>query len=141
MELRNFLLRFGCASEEFIVVVTSLADWMANPPPPWDAYRDLMTCCLVELDKRPRVCPVGRGETIRWALAKLVMRAAGDQAKTAFGNLHLCAGLKAGIKGATHTVEKQLLARVRERREESDTEEVAGDEEEERGGIAAGLNI
>ena len=30
MELRNWLLRRGCASEEFRVVVTSLADWMAN---------------------------------------------------------------------------------------------------------------
>ena len=34
MELRNWLLRFGCASEEFRVVVASLADWMANSPPP-----------------------------------------------------------------------------------------------------------
>ena len=28
MELRNWLLRFGCASEEVRVVVASLADWM-----------------------------------------------------------------------------------------------------------------
>ena len=34
MELRNWLLRFGCASEEFRVVVSRLAYWMANPPPP-----------------------------------------------------------------------------------------------------------
>ena len=30
MELRNWLLRFGCESEEFRVVVASQADWMAN---------------------------------------------------------------------------------------------------------------
>ena len=30
MELRNSLLCFGCSSEELIVVVASLADWMAN---------------------------------------------------------------------------------------------------------------
>ena len=30
MELRNWLFRFGCASEELRVVVASLADWMAN---------------------------------------------------------------------------------------------------------------
>ena len=35
---------------------------------------------------------------------------------------------------------QQRLARVRERREEADTEEAAGDKEEERGGISAGLN-
>ena len=34
MELRNWLLRFRCASEELRVVVASLADWMANSSPP-----------------------------------------------------------------------------------------------------------
>ena len=64
-----------------------MADWMANSSPPWAAYRALMACHLVALDKRPGVRPVGIGETLRWALAKLVMRAAGDQAKTAYGTL------------------------------------------------------
>ena len=30
MELRNWILCFGCASEELRVVVVNLADWMAN---------------------------------------------------------------------------------------------------------------
>ena len=34
MGIRNWLLCFGCASEEFRVVVASLADWMANSSPP-----------------------------------------------------------------------------------------------------------
>ena len=34
MELRNWLLRFGCASEELRVVVANLDDWMANSSPP-----------------------------------------------------------------------------------------------------------
>ena len=83
---------------------------------------------------------MGIGETLRRALNKLVMRAAGDQAKTACGNLQLCAGLEAGIEGATYAVGQWRLARVRERREETDTKEVAEDEEEERGGIAARLD-
>ena len=58
-----------------------------------------MACPLVAIDKRPGVRPVGIGETLRRALAKLVMRAAGDQAKTACGNLQLCAGLEAGVEG------------------------------------------
>ena len=33
IELRNWLLCFRCASEELRVVVASLYDWMANPPP------------------------------------------------------------------------------------------------------------
>ena len=50
MELRNWLLRFGCASNEFRVVVASLDDWMANSSSPWAAYRALMACRLVALD-------------------------------------------------------------------------------------------
>ena len=77
---------------------------MANYSPPWEAYFALMECRLVALDKRPGVRPVGIGETLLWALAKLVMRSAGDQAKASCGNLQLCAGLEAGIEGATHDV-------------------------------------
>ena len=140
MELRNWLLRFGCASEEFRVVAASLADWMANSSPTWDDYLSLMACCLVALDKRPRFRTVGIGETIRRALAKLVMRAAGDQAKTACGNLQLCAGLEAGIEGATHAVGQRRLARVRERRGEEEEAEGSVEEEEEKGGVAGLLD-
>ena len=87
-----------------------------------------MACHLVALDKRPGVHPVGIGETLRRALAKLVMRAAGDQAKTACGKLQLCAGLEAGIEGATRAVEQRKLARVRGWKEE--TEEEAANEAE-----------
>ena len=115
MELRNWLLRFGCASEEFRVVVTSLADWMANSSPPWAAYCALMACRLVALDKRPGVRPMGIGETLCRSLAKLVMRAVGYQAKTACGNLQLCAGLEASIEGDTHAVVQRRIERVRAR--------------------------
>ena len=56
------------------------------------------------------------------------LRAAGDKAKTACGNLQLCSGLEAGIEGATHTVGQQRLKRVRVRQREE--EEVEGSEEE-----------
>ena len=109
MELRNWLLCFGCVSEELRVVVARLDEWMANSSPPWASYRALMACRLVALDKRPGLRPMGIGEMLRRALAKLVMRAAGDQAKTACGNFQLCAGLKAGIEGATHAVGHRRL--------------------------------
>ena len=85
------------ASEEFRVIVSRLDDWMANSSPPWSVYHALMEFHLVALYKRPGVRPVGIGETLRRSLAKLVMRAAGDQAKTACGNLQLCTCLEAGI--------------------------------------------
>ena len=34
IELRNWLLHFGCASEEIRVAIYRLADWMANSSPP-----------------------------------------------------------------------------------------------------------
>ena len=56
-----------------------------------------MVCYLVALDKRSGVRLAGIGETLYRALAKLVIMLAGDQAKTACGNLQLCAGLEASI--------------------------------------------
>ena len=70
---------------------------MANSSPHWAAYCTLMACPLVALDKRPGVRPVVIGETLQRALAKLVMRAAGDQEKTVCGNIQLCTGLEADI--------------------------------------------
>ena len=85
--------------------------------------------------------PVGIWETLHQALDELVMRAARDQAKTAWGNLQMCAGLKASIDGATHTVGQRVMARLRSRIEETEEEEAAEAEEEEGGGgIAACLN-
>ena len=84
---------------------------------------------------------MGIGETLCRALDKLVMRAHGDQSKTACGNLQLCAGLEAGIEGATHAVGQLRLERVRERRGGEDEAETTEREEEEGGyGISKGLN-
>ena len=58
IELRNWLIRFGCKLEDFRFVVTDMADWMDNSSPPWDAYCALMSYCLVALDKCPGVYPV-----------------------------------------------------------------------------------
>ena len=86
--------------------------------------------------------PVGIGETIRQALAKLVMRAAGEQVKTACCNLQLCAGLEAGIEGETHDVGQRRVERVLAQRGETDreAEEEGEDPEEEGDEVVAGLN-
>ena len=74
-----------------------------------------MACCLLPQDKSPGVLPVGIGETLHQALAKLIIRAAGDQAKRASGNLQLCAGLETGIEGTTHAVGHRRLERLKAR--------------------------
>ena len=82
---------------------------------------------------------MGIGETLFRYLAKLVIREAGDQEKTACGNHQLCAGLEASIEGATHAVGQRRLERVRRRRQEGKEAETL-DEEEESDRMAAGLN-
>ena len=82
--------------------------------------------------------PVGIGETLRQAIAKLVMRASREQEKTSCGNLQLCAGLEAGIEGATHTVGQRRLERTMVSRQEGEEAEDS-DEEEESGGVASRL--
>ena len=56
--------------------------------PPWSPYHT-NGFRLVALDKRTGVRLVGIGETLFWDLAKLFMREAGDQAKTACVNLQM----------------------------------------------------
>ena len=83
---------------------------------------------------------MGIGETLRRALAKHVMRAAGDQAKTACGNLQLCEGVDASIEGATHDVGQRRVERVRARRVEEEGEvNAAAEEQDKDGGEVAGL--
>ena len=80
------------------------------------------------------------GETLRQALAKLVMRSSGDQTKTACGNLQPCAGLKTGIEAGTHALKQQILERGRERRRAEEEAEELEEEEEEGGGDVESLN-
>ena len=75
--------------------------------------------------------PVGIGDTLRRALAKLVMREAGDQENTACDNLQLCAGPGDGIEGETHAVGKRRLDRVRKRRSAEEARRPDKEEEEE----------
>ena len=118
IELINWILCLGCASEELRVVVTRLSDWMDNSSSPRASNCSLMACYFLALDKRPGVRPLVIGETLRRALEKLVMREAGDQAKTVCDNQQLCEGLEAVIEGATHAMVQRKLERERHRSSE-----------------------
>ena len=100
-----------------------------------------MACCLVAIDKLPGVRPAGIGETLRRSIAKLVMRAAGYQAKMTYKILQLCAGLEASIKGETHAMVQKWQERIAtalEERAEVESEEgiTAGEDNKVRGEIA-----
>ena len=102
--MRNWLLFLIYVSEEFIVVVVNLDDWVANSSPPWVAHCSMVACRIITLDKHPGLIPVGIGDTLSRSIAKLVMRVAGDQANMTCGGLELYAGCEAGIDVATHAM-------------------------------------
>ena len=79
-----------------------LACWMANDFLPWAATRALLVNRLMTLDKCPGIRPIGIGEIWRRLLAKYILKVAGTEAKDAYGNARLCAGLEAGIEGEVH---------------------------------------
>ena len=58
IELTNFLFRFGCMLEGFVVVFYDLSDWMYNSSPPWASHCDLIEYFFIALNKRPWVSPV-----------------------------------------------------------------------------------
>jgi hypothetical protein len=104
VDLRNWLLRFGKESEALREEMAQWANWLAVSNPPWAAYRALVACRLVALDKSPGTRPVGIGEIYRRLWAKCILVVAGSQATAACDNYNLCAGLAAGIEGAVHAV-------------------------------------
>ena len=73
------------------------------------------------------------------AFAKLVMRAAGEQAKKACENLQLCAGLESVIERVIKSVVQRRIEWVRRRRWEEEEAENP-EEDEERVGVARLLN-
>ena len=74
---------------------------------------------------------MGIGERLHQALAKIVMRAAGYQAKKVCGNLHLCAVLESGTEGATHAMVQTRLERARQRRSEEEVKRPSVEEYED----------
>ena len=65
LTLKTWCLGFGQTSGELRAEIANFATWMANTNPSWAAYRALMACRLVALDKEPGTRPLGIGETYR----------------------------------------------------------------------------
>ena len=105
---KAWLLGYGQASGTLRSEIASLTTWIANQHPPWAAYRALMACRLVALDKQPGTRPVGIGELYRRLMAKCVLHTVGGRATNACGNYNLCVGLKAGIEGGVHVIREAM---------------------------------
>jgi hypothetical protein len=107
LSLAKWLTRYGKASQELREELAAWTEWLCNHSPPWAAYRAIMGCRLVALDKCPGVRPLGIGEVWRRAIAKCALVVCGEDAKTSCGSTQLCAGLEAGIEGAMHAVKSR----------------------------------
>ena len=66
-----------------------------------------MVCHLVVLDHQPWVSLVGIRETLIWEIFNISVHTSRDQANVAYGNLQLCSGLEAGIKGKINVLHKR----------------------------------
>ena len=76
--MKNALLAHGGASGKLRSAIADLANWLANENVPWAAYRGLMMCREVALDKMPGVRPLGIGDILRRLIAKCVLRVTVD---------------------------------------------------------------
>ena len=107
ISLQHWLLRFGAASGELRLIVAEVGEWISNRPPPWAAYRALMSGRLIALDKSPGIRPVGINETWQRLLAKCLLGVSGQEAKTACGTDQLAGRVEAGIEGEIHAARLQ----------------------------------
>jgi len=105
-DLQHWLLCFGKESSALRDEMATWTRWLSNTRPPWAAYRALMACRLVPLDKQPGVRPVGIGEIFRRLFASALVLETGSQATDACGTSNLSVGLKAGIEAAAHAMAK-----------------------------------
>ena len=67
-------------------------------------------CCLIALDKRPGVRPIGIGETVRRITAKAVLSVIKEDIRETTGSLQLCAGHLSGCEAAVHSVQKMFAS-------------------------------
>ena len=75
--LQNWILCFGKASDELLMIVASFADWMENNRPPWVAYWYLITGRIIGIDKYTGIILVEVGENWRRLMEKCILAVAG----------------------------------------------------------------
>ena len=100
--LQRWILKFWEDSNKNYISVEIFVDWLANNNPPWAACRQFIYSCLVALDKRLGVSPVGVRENWKRIFTKCVLRVMGSKSTNACQYYQLCAGLKSiNLRGRT----------------------------------------
>ena len=103
---RSFLLYHGTHSAKLREAIASLTRLLANEVVDWVLIRALMSSRLIALNKNPGVRPIGVGEVLRRLLGKAMVLTTGVDVEELCGADQLCSGLKGGIEGAIHSVNR-----------------------------------
>ena len=68
--LHGWLLKFREDIKRLCTSVETFSDWLANGIPPWAAYHEFMSGCLIALCTQPVFHTVGVGETWRYIFVR-----------------------------------------------------------------------
>ena len=55
IDLQHWMFRFRAVSKNLLNKLILWTEWLVNAPPSWSAYRAMMACCLIAIDKQPVV--------------------------------------------------------------------------------------
>ena len=101
---RRLCTSFGNSSEELCQALSLVAKCLCSSYVHPDGIRPLLACCLIALDKKPAVRPIGVSEILCRIIAKAILSVLRYDVMEAAGPLQLCAGQIAGIEAAIHAV-------------------------------------
>ena len=102
--LKAWLTRHGAASDALRVEMAEWASWIGCTKPDYAKIRALNNVRLLAVDKEPGVRPLGCGEIWMRLISGTILDQCKERARDACNNVQLCAGLQAGIEGATHAM-------------------------------------
>ena len=103
--LQGWIFKVGYDRKIISISVETLIKCLSNKIPPWAAYHAFMSVRLIMLYKQPGVYPFCVGETWVRLLDKCVLRVTGPKATRMCRCDQRCAGLKAVVYGAVHSVQ------------------------------------
>ncbi len=135
--LKAWLTRHGAASDALRVEMAEWASWLGCSNPEYAKIRALNHVRLLAVDKEPGVRPLGCGEIWMRLISGTILDQCKERARDACNNVQLCAGLQAGIEGATHAmldVFPELAGWLNMQKAATNSETEKGDGEDETDG-------
>ena len=135
--LKAWLTRHGAASDALRFEMAEWATWLGCFKPEYAKIRALNHVRLLAVDKEPGVRPLGCGEIWMRLISGTILDQCKERARDACNNVQLCAGLQAGIEGATHAmldVFPELAGWLNMQKAATNSETEKGDGEDETDG-------